>query len=102
MEVVHTAWSTTKEYKAAMLCTTAIGLVVNKAADRLGVPNGGYGYFGVCNDSVAMVQAGLGEKVTQYPCILAGAAKATISQAFEVRFLAASHWSTHACVSTGP
>jgi hypothetical protein len=70
-----------------MRCTSCVAAVVNKAADRLGLPFGGYGYLGVCNDSVAMVQAGLGEQVTQFPCILAGAAKVTVSQTFEVRKL---------------
>lgn len=51
-------------------------------------------YLGVCNDSVAIVQAGLGEAVTMFPCILAGRAKHKMSQLYQVRPLAHSMRST--------
>jgi hypothetical protein len=88
MEVKHTSWSTPEEFKQAMKCTTVIGSVINKCADRLNLPNGGYGFLGVCNDSVAMVQSGTGCPVTQFPCILAGLAKTTMAAAFKACSLA--------------
>jgi hypothetical protein len=85
MELRHGEWSTVPQLRAAMRATTVIASATNIAADRLRLPNGGYGYLGVCNDSVAAVQAALGEEVTMYPCILAGRAKATMSRTYEVR-----------------
>lgn len=85
METVHTAWSSLDDYRLAMRCTTCIGSAVNKSADRLNLPNGGYGFLGVCNDSVAMVQAGMRMAVTQFPCILAGQAKTVVGAAIMVR-----------------
>jgi hypothetical protein len=87
MEVQHTKWSTMEEHRQVMKSTTVIASVVNKSADRLKLPNGGYGFLGVCNDSVAMVQAGCGCPVTQFPCILGGQAKVTIAAAFKVSLL---------------
>jgi len=85
MELAHTSWSCRSDYVQAMRCTTCIGAAVNKSADRLNLPNGGYGFLGVCNDSVAMVQAGMGTAVTQFPCILAGQAKTVVGAAITVR-----------------
>jgi hypothetical protein len=85
MELAHSSWSTVEDYKAAMRCTTCVAATVNCTADRLKLPNGGYGYLGVCNDSVAMVQASLQEEVTLFPCILAGGAKTILGSAIKVR-----------------
>jgi hypothetical protein len=40
---------------------------------------------GVCNDSVATIQAALEEPVTMFPCILAGQAKIQMAQTYSVR-----------------
>lgn len=39
---------------------------------------------GVCNDSVATIQAALEEPVTMFPCILAGQAKTQMAQTYAV------------------
>lgn len=42
-------------------------------------------YLGVCNDSVAIIQAALREEVTMFPCIVTGRAKHKMSQLYKVR-----------------
>ena len=39
---------------------------------------------GVCNDSVATIQAAMEEPVTMFPCILAGQAKTHMAQTYAV------------------
>lgn len=46
---------------------------------------GGYGYLGVCHDSVAVVQAAMQEEVTLFPCLLAGQAEGVMSKMYTVR-----------------
>lgn len=48
---------------------------------------GGYGYLGVCHDSVAVVQASMQEEVTLFPCLLAGQAESVMSRMYTVRAL---------------
>lgn len=85
MELSHTSWRSIYDYGRVIKATTCLSSVINVTADRLRLPSGGYGFLGVCNDSVAMVQAALGEPVTQFPCLLAGQAKTIIGSAVKVR-----------------
>lgn len=50
-----------------------------------GMHAGGYGYLGVCHDSVAIVQAAMQEPVTLFPCLLAGQAEVMMSKMYKVR-----------------
>lgn len=84
METRHNEFKDVCNLRAVVRATSAIASVTNVAADRLRLPNGGYGYLGVCNDSVAAVQAALGAPVTMFPCILAGRAKATMARTYQV------------------
>lgn len=80
----HTDWSTRAEFAAAMRHASCVSATINRAADRLKLPSGGYGYLGVCNDSVAMVQAGLQLPITQFPCIVAGEGLSVLARTFQV------------------
>lgn len=84
-EAKHSRWSTSSEYARAADVTAMVANVTNRLADEHNLPNGGYGYLGVCNDSVATVQAALSEPVTMFPCILAGQAKIQMAKAYGVR-----------------
>jgi hypothetical protein len=85
-EVKHSSWSGSREYAAAADFAAMIANVTNHLADEHQLPNGGYGYLGVCNDSVATIQAAMNEPVTMFPCILAGQAKIQVLKAYDVRF----------------
>ena len=61
-----------------------ISAVTNAQADADRIVLGGYGYFGVCCDSVALLQTTLGEKrgTTIYPLLLGGGAKTCLMNAY--------------------
>ena len=102
MEVQHSSWHSAHEFREVVRATTCLSAAVNISSDRLRLPSGGYGYLGVCNDSVAMLQAAMGEPVTQFPCILAGQAKAVISAALKVRAISATGpYASRCCVYAG-
>lgn len=58
----------------------------NRMADERHLPSGGYGYLGVCLDSVATIQAGLGQAVTMFPCNISGQAKTRMAQTYQVLY----------------
>lgn len=94
VEVVHSKWSSMAEYSAALQAASVVAAVTNYTADRSRLPNGGYGTLGVCNDSVAVVQAALGAQVTMFPCILAGSSKRALQLTYQVR---PASFSRHKC-----
>ena len=49
VERFHTNWSTMTEYRTVMQHAAAVASSVNRAADQLKLPSGGYGYLGVCH-----------------------------------------------------
>ena len=56
VEVQHGSWAGLDDWRRGFQATSAVAAVTNKAADRTQLPMGGYGYLGVCNDSVAQLQ----------------------------------------------
>eukprot|EP00892_Ulva_mutabilis_P000379 jgi/Ulvmu1/10341/UM061_0024.1 len=82
MELEHSTWTRPEEYAAAADIAAMVATATNNTADELDLPNGGYGYLGVCHDSVAIVQAALQEEVTVFPCLLAGQAETIMSRMY--------------------
>jgi len=64
--------------KSALRYSTVVSVVTNCTADLDHVVIGGYGYLGVCLDSVAAVQQALTGECTLYPLFLGGAAKMSV------------------------
>jgi hypothetical protein len=64
--------------KNAFRYSTVISVVTNCTADLDHVVIGGYGYLGVCLDSVAAIQQALTGECTLYPLFLGGAAKMSV------------------------
>ena len=90
---------------ACMRCSAAAACgmvrVPEVGCDSRGrVAAGGYGYLGVCHDSVAIVQAALQQEVTLFPCLLAGEAETIMSQMYKARRPRTSCMPPH-CVATG-
>lgn len=67
-----------------ILFSAIVSCVTNRMADVLNLPNGGYGYLGVCNDSVATIQAAMHEAITMFPCVWAGHAKTYMAESYAV------------------
>mmetsp|Transcript_6345 Transcript_6345/g.17541 ORF Transcript_6345/g.17541 Transcript_6345/m.17541 type:complete len:549 (-) Transcript_6345:55-1701(-) len=91
--VVHTPgiFSTRRKRARAARLMSIISAVTNAQADADEVVMGGYGYFGVCCDSTALLQATLLEEAnatTIYPLLLGGGAKVCLTDAYE-KFAAA-------------
>ena len=64
--------------KNAFRYSTVVSVVTNCTADLDHVVIGGYGYLGVCLDSVAAIQQALTGECTLYPLFLGGAAKMSV------------------------
>ena len=91
--VVHTPgiFSTRRKRARAARLMSIISAVTNAQADADEVVLGGYGYFGVCCDSTALLQATLmndTDAMTIYPLLLGGGAKVCLTDAYE-KFAAA-------------
>ncbi len=86
--VVHTPgiFATRRKRARAARLMSIISAVTNAQADADQIVLGGYGYFGVCCDSVALLQATLlndTSATTIYPLLLGGGAKVCLSDAYE-------------------
>lgn len=87
----HAHWrNATKEQQVlALLACGELSAVNNELVSKLGLAAAGYGYTGVCNDSVAIVEGatfGL-DKISVFPLLLAGQARTDIIQMIKERML---------------
>lgn len=57
---------------------------------RRRLPNGGYGYLGICMDSAAAIQQALTGQVTLFPLVLCGKVKSRVMLLYKVSPVLAS------------
>jgi len=74
----HPRWSNLHQFRAAMETSTVSSIALNITATRSRLPNGGYGYLGICMDSTASIQMALTGKTTLFPLILGGQVKTCV------------------------
>lgn len=71
-------FDTASDRRNAYRLMTVISAVTNACADADNVVVGGYGFMGVCLDSVALLQHALTGSCTMYPLFLGGAGKTSL------------------------
>ena len=76
--------STRENRHRAFRLMTVISCVTNLVADSNRIVLGGYGYMGVCLDSIAVLQQALTGSCTMYPLFLGGAAKMTLLDGYRM------------------
>lgn len=84
--VVHApdALCSAEDRQQALRRITCISAVSNCIADENHVVVGGYGFMGVCLDSVALLQQSLTGTCSMYPLFLDGAAKMYLVQGYRI------------------
>lgn len=75
--------STTEQRCHALRLISASTAALNCASTDGQLLLGGYGYLGVCIDSVAVIQQALANECTMYPLLLGGTAKMMLLNAYE-------------------
>jgi hypothetical protein len=76
--------STRENRHSAFRLMTVISCVTNLVADSNHIVLGGYGYMGVCLDSIAVLQQALTGSCTMYPLFLGGAAKMNLLDGYRM------------------